>query len=53
MMPCKNNLLNRFTQSVQEMQSPNFYARPLQAQAVQKVPEILFSSTDQVTWLVF
>ena len=53
MMPYKNNLLNRFTQSVPEIQSPNFYAKPLQARAMQKIPDILFPSTDQVTWLVF
>ena len=53
MMPYKNNLLNRFTESVPEIQSPNFYARPLQARAVQKIPDILFPSTGQVTWLVF
>ena len=47
MMPYRNDLLNRFTYSVPEIQSPHFYARPSQARAIQKKTDILFPSTDQ------
>ena len=36
MMPSNKQFTNWDTQSVMEIRNPHFYARPLQAQAVQK-----------------
>ena len=45
-MPCNKRVTNRVTQSVLEVRSPDFYARPSQARAVRKRSGFVFPSTD-------
>ena len=52
MMPSNKRFTNWITPSVLEIRSPHFYARPSQAQAVQKRSGFIFPSTDRVTQLV-
>ena len=52
MMASNKQFTNRVTQSVLEIRSPNFYARPSQARAVRKRSGFVFPSTDRVTRLV-
>ena len=51
-MSYNKRFTNRVTRSVLEIRSPHFYARPSQAQAVQKRSGFVFPSTDRVTRLV-
>ena len=52
MMPYNKRFTDQITRSVLEIQSPHFYAQPLQAWAIQKTSDFVFLSTDRVTQLV-
>ena len=51
-IPFNKRFTDQVTRSVLEIQSPHFYARPSQAQAVRKKLGFVFPTTDRVTRLV-